>query len=163
MDWHKAWPGVLIAGGVAGVISAAPVLSLGCCLWVLAAGAVSVLFYRNRAAISVPTGLGARLGAVTGMVAWLVSSAVTTLTILVMGSGKMRDAMRQAMEQSATRNPDPSAQEMARRMMEFMISPGGFALAITLWFAVMFLALMAFGAAGGALGASLFGKREAGQ
>jgi len=154
---------VLIVGGVAGVISSAPVLSLGCCLWVLAAGAVSVVFYRNRAATSVPVGLGARLGAVTGMVAWLISSVFSTLSILVMGSGKMRDAMRQAMEQSATRNPDPNAQEMARRVMEFMTSPGGFALLMTLGFAITFLALMAFAAGGGALGASLFGKRETGQ
>ena len=154
---------MLIVGGVAGVISSAPVLNLGCCLWVLAAGAVSVVFYRNRAATSVPVGLGARLGAVTGMVAWLISSVFSTLSILVMGSGKMRDAMRQAMEQSATRNPDPNAQEMARRVMEFMTSPGGFALLMTLGFAITFLALMAFAAGGGALGASLFGKRETGQ
>jgi hypothetical protein len=142
------------------VISSTPVLSLGCCLWVLAAGAVSVLLYRNRAAISVPVGLGARLGTVTGMVASLVSSAFTTITILVMGSGKMRDAMRQAMEQSATRNPDPNAQQVVHGIMQFMTSPGGFALMMTLGFAINFLALMAFAAAGGALGASLFGKRE---
>ncbi|HEV2021445.1 MAG TPA: hypothetical protein VGQ94_02855 [Terriglobales bacterium] len=154
---------MLIAGGVAGLISAAPVLSIGCCLWVLAAGAVSVLFYRNRAAISVPVGLGARLGTVTGMVASLVNSAVTTLTILVMGSGKMRDTMRQAMEQSATRNPDPNAQQMVHGIMQFITSPGGFALMMTLGFAINFLALMAFAAAGGALGASLFGKRKSSQ
>lgn len=160
IDWSKAWPGVLIAGGVGGLLSAAPVVSIGCCLWVLAAGAVSVLFYRNRAAISVPTGMGARLGAVTGMIASLVGSAVNVLTILVMGSGKMRETMRQAMEQSATRNPDPNAQMMAHRLMEFMTSPGGFALIMTVGFAVNFLALLAFASAGGALGASLFGKRE---
>jgi hypothetical protein len=163
IDWHKAWPGILIAGGVGGLLSAAPVLSIGCCLWVLAAGAVSVLFYRSRAAISVPTGMGAKLGAVTGMTASLVSSAVSTLTILVMGSGKMRETMRRAMEQSATSNPDPNAQQMAERMMEFMTSPGGFALIMTLAFAMSFLALMAFAAAGGALGASLFGKRGSSQ
>jgi len=139
------------------------VVSVGCCLWVLAAGAASVVFYRNRAAISVPVGLGARLGTVTGIVASLVSSAITTLTLLVMGSGKMREAMRQAMEQSATRNPDPNAQQMVQRLMEFMTSPGGFALLMTLGFAINFLALMAFAAAGGALGASLFGKRESSQ
>ena len=154
---------MLIAGGVAGAISSAPVLSIGCCLWVLAAGAVSVLFYRNRAAISVPVGLGARLGAVTGMVASLVSSLFTTLTILIMGSGKMRDAMRQGMEQSAANNPDPNAVAMVHRLMEFMTSPGGFALMMTLGFAINFLALMAFAAGGGALGASLFGKRESSQ
>lgn len=150
---------MLIAGGVAGLISSAPVLSIGCCLWVLAAGAASVLFYRNRAAISVPVGMGARLGVVTGMVASLVSSVFTMLSILITGSGKMR----QAMEQSASSNPDPKAQEMVHRMMEFMTSPGGFALVMTLWFAVTFLVLMAFGAGGGALGASIFGKRESGQ
>ena len=107
--------------------------------------------------------MGARLGAATGMVASFISSAFTTLTILLMGSGKMRDAMRQAMEQSATRNPDPNAAAMAHRLMEFMTSPGGFALVMTLWFAINFLALMAFAAAGGALGASLFGKRDSGQ
>ena len=154
---------MLIAGGVGGLLSAAPVVSIGCCLWVLAAGAVAVLFYRNRAAISVPTGMGARLGAVTGMIASLVGSAVNVLTILVMGSGKMRETMRHAMEQSATRNPDPNAQAMAHRLMEFMTSPGGFALIMTVGFAVNFLALLAFAAAGGALGASLFGKREPSQ
>ena len=154
---------MLIAGGVAGLLSAAPVLSIGCCLWVLAAGAVSVVFYKSRVGISVPTGLGARLGAVTGMVASLISSAFTTIGMLVMGSGKMRDAMRQAMEQSATRNPDPNAAAMAHRLMEFMTSPGGFALIMTLGFAANFLALMAFAAGGGALGASLFGKRESSQ
>ena len=81
---------MLIAGGVGGLLSAAPIVSIGCCLWVLAAGALSVLFYRNRAAISVPTGMGARLGAVTGMIASLVGSAVNTLTILVRGSGWSR-------------------------------------------------------------------------
>ena len=126
----------------------------------LAAGAVSVLFYKNRAAITVPVGMGARLGTVTGMIASLVSSAVTTLIILATDSGKMRDAVQRAMEQSATRNPDPNAQAMAHQLMEFMTSPGGFALIMTLWFAITFLALMAFAAAGGALGASLFGKRE---
>lgn len=152
---------MLIAGGVGGLLSAAPVLSIGCCLWVLAAGAVSVLFYRSRAAISVPTGMGVRLGAVTGMIASLVSSTVSTLTFLVMGSGKMRETMRQAMEQSPSRNADPNAQAMVQRLMEFMTSPGGFALIMTVGFAVNFLALLAFAAAGGALGASLFGKREA--
>ena len=104
-------------------------------------------------------GTGARLGAVTGMIASLVSSGITTLTILL-GSGKMRDALQRAMEQSAARNPDPNAQAMAHRLMEFMTSPGGFALVMTLGFAINFLALMAFAAAGGALGASLFGKRD---
>jgi hypothetical protein len=97
------------------------------------------------------------------MVASLVSSALTTLSILVMGSGKMRDTMRQAMEQSAARNPDPNAQQMVHGIMQFMTSPGGFALLMTLGFAITFLALVAFAAGGGALGASLFGKRETGQ
>jgi len=151
---------VLIAGGVGGLLSSAPVVSIGCCLWALAAGAVSVVFYRNRAGISVPVGLGARLGAVTGMIASLVGSAVNTVTLMVMGSGKMREAMRRAMEQSAASNPDPNAQQIAERLMEFMTSPGGFALLMTLGFALNFLALMAFAAGGGALGASLFGKRN---
>lgn len=154
---------MLAAGGVAGLLSATPVLSIGCCLWVLAAGAVSVLFYRNRARVSVPVGLGARLGAVTGMVTSLVNAAVSTVTLLVTGSGKMREVMRQAMEQSASRNPDPRAQEMVHGMVQFMTSPGGFALIMTVGFAINFLALMAFAAGGGALGASLFGKRESSQ
>ena len=70
--------------------------------------------------------------------------------------------MRQAMEQSS-RNPDPNAQAIVHRLMEFMTSPGGFALIMTVGFAINFLALLAFGAAGGALGASLFGKRESSQ
>ena len=97
------------------------------------------------------------------MVASLVSSAVSTLTLLVTGSGKARQVMRQAMEQSASRNPDPRAQEMVHGMMQFMTSPGGFALIMTVGFAINFLALMAFAAGGGALGASLFGKRETSQ
>jgi len=159
IDWHNGIRAAALAGLIAGVPSALPILSLGCCLWVAGGAALAVMFYqKNRALGSVVTaGMGVRLGAVTGVIAFGIYFALQMLSFAVFNTrGKMREAMLQAMRDSAARNPDPSAQQILERMS----TPAGLATIIVVMVVVMFLAFVVFGIAGGAIGASIWGRKQ---
>ena len=87
VQWDVALKGALLAGLVAAVLSAAPVIGLGCCLWLLGAGALSVWLYQRRIPGAIVTpGMGMRIGAVSGAVGfvattiWSVSVSPATAT-----------------------------------------------------------------------------------
>jgi len=162
VDWRLGLTAAAVGGLAAALASLIPVVGLGCCLWMLGGGALTVSFYhRRRPATDVTSGMGARLGAATGVLGFFIFAALTALRLFVevvvlhMG-GRIRSEMRQALEQSAARNPDPQVQAM----VQWMTSPEGFATFVTVLMLLFFLAFVLFCSAGGALGASLFGKRE---
>ncbi len=161
VDWRLGLGAAAVGGLAAAVASLIPVVSLGCCLWMLGGGALAVSFYhRRRPASDVTSGMGARLGAVTGVLGFFIFAGLTAVRLFVevvvlhMGA-QIRSEMRQIMEQSAARNPDPQVQAM----MQWMTSPQGFATFVTLGMLLFFMAFVVFCSAGGALGASLFGRR----
>jgi len=47
--WDLAWKGALLSGVGAALLTAIPIVSVGCCLWMLGAGALSVSLYQKRA------------------------------------------------------------------------------------------------------------------
>lgn len=156
VDWSQALPGAAIAGVVVAIAWILPFTAV--CLWVLAGGALSVaLYHRRRPDAPFTPGAGARLGALTGLLGFLVFGIAFSLQVLLLGGGaQMRQALRRVIEESAARSPDPRSQEA----MEMLLRPEGLALMITL-LAVVFLAgFLLFGAIGGALGAALFRKHR---
>lgn len=162
VDWHLGLGAAAVGGLAAALASLIPVVSLGCCLWMLGGGALAVSFYhRRRPSSEVSSGMGARLGAVTGVLGFFIFAGLTAVRLFVevvvfhMGA-QIRSELRQALEQSASRNPDPQVQAM----VQWMMSPQGFATFVTLGMLLFFIAFVVFCMAGGALGASLFGKRE---
>lgn len=162
VDWRLGLSAAAIGGLASALASLIPLVSLGCCLWMLGGGALAVSFYhRRRPGTDVSSGMGARLGAVTGVLGFFIFAGLTALRLFVevvifhMG-GRIRDEMRQALEQSAARNPDPQVQAM----MQWMVTPQGFATFVTIGMLLFFIAFIVFSTAGGALGASLFGKRD---
>ena len=79
IQWDAAWKGALLSGLIAAVLSAAPIISLGCCLWMLGCGALAVFLYQRRVpGAFVTSGMGMRIGAVSGMVAFLVNAVWMT-------------------------------------------------------------------------------------
>lgn len=162
LDWHVGLAAAAVGGVAAGVASVIPVISIGCCLWMLGGGALAVSFYRRRRPFSeVTAGMGARLGAVAGVLGFFIFASLTAMrlfveVVLLHLGPRIREEMRQIMEQSAARNPDPQVQAM----VQWMTSPQGFATMVTVGMVMFFLAFVIFSSAGGALGASLFGKRE---
>ncbi len=161
VDWHRAFPLAAIAGVGTAVLSMVPILNLGCCLWMLGGGAACVYLYAGRVGRPVTARMGARLGALTGAIGFTVQTVLTLLQMLLPGFSKgSREEIRQSFERSMASNPDPQAQAMMRRMMEFILTPEGLAIAVTLFFLVMFVVFILFCSAGGALGASWFGKKQ---
>ena len=155
IQWARALPLAGLTGAMAGVLSVIPFVSLGCCLWMLGAGALTVVLYRERTQSDVSTGMGFRLGASTGLLGYLVYVFFFGL-LQVMRGRQFRSAFRQQLEQAAAANPDPNV----RQMIERMSTPEGIAIVVTIMLAIFLLVFILFSAAGGALGGSLFGRRE---
>ncbi len=162
LQWNRAWQGALLAGAGAAVLTATPFISLGCCLWMLGAGALSVVLYRRQLPGTLVTpGMGMRLGALAGLFAFLINAVVTTLSfVLFRSSSDFRRAMQEQMEKQIASNPDPKAQEIVQRLVDWMSTPQGAATLIVVGLLVMAAMFVLFCSAGGALGASMFGRRR---
>lgn len=160
--WEAAWKGALLAGIGAAVLTTVPYISLGCCLWLLGAGAVSVLLYqRKMPGVTITAGAGMKLGALAGVFAFVINAIVVTTSFVAFhGSGAFSRALQEQMEKSAAANPDPKVQEMVQRMMDWISSPQGMATFLVMVLIIMAVFFVVFTAAGGALGASMFGRRR---
>jgi hypothetical protein len=160
--WDLAWKGALLCGVGAAVLTAIPIVSVGCCLWMLGAGALSVSLYQKRAPETLITpGMGMKLGALAGLFGFMVNSVVSTVSFLTLRSrGDFRHAMEQQMQKQMASNPDPKVQEMMQRMFDWMTTPQGAATMIVFFLLIMGLVFVLFTAAGGALGASMFRQRR---
>jgi hypothetical protein len=159
INWHHGIRAALLAAIIGAVPSALPVLSVGCCIWVIGGAALAVMFYQNRmpAGSVVSAGMGSRLGGVTGLFAFGFWFGLQMLSFALFNTrGKVREAMVQAMRDSAARNPDPSTQQMLERMS----TPAGLATIIVVMIVVMFVAFLVFGLIGGALGSSIWGRKQ---
>ncbi len=160
--WDLAWKGALLCGVGAALLTAIPIVSVGCCLWMLGAGALSVSLYQKRMPEALITpGMGMKLGALAGLFGFMVNSVVSTVSFLTLRSrGDFRHAMEQQMQKQMAANPDPKVQEMMQRMVEWMSTPQGAATLIVLFLLIMGAIFVLFTAAGGALGASMFRQRR---
>jgi len=162
IQWDLAWPGALLAGAGAAVLSAIPIVSLGCCLWTLGAGGLAVALYQRRVPDTlITTGMGMRLGALAGLIAFVIHAVVTTLSFLLFrSSSDFRRALQQQMDKQIANSPDPKAQEIMRQMFDWINTPQGMATFMVGMMVVLAIVFVVFTAAGGALGASMFGKRR---
>jgi hypothetical protein len=160
IQWELAWKGAVLSGLIAFLLTAVPVLSLGCCLWLLGSGAFAVWFYQRRAPGALVTpGLGMRIGAVSGIVGF-VATTIWSVVRFASNSQEFRTALQEQMEKSVASNPDPRTQEIMRQFMSNLNTPQGLATFFVLMLAIMGVVFVIFGAAGGALGASMFAPRR---
>jgi hypothetical protein len=74
----------LIGGGVAGVLSAIPVLNCLCCLWIIGGGIIAVFFLNKEVSKPLTMGDGAVVGIFSGLVAtaadFLISIPLAPIT-----------------------------------------------------------------------------------
>jgi hypothetical protein len=160
--WDLAWPGAMLAGAGAAVLTAIPFVSLGCCLWMLGAGALAVALYQRRVPGTLITpGMGMKVGALAGVFAFVINAVVTTLSFVAFRSGgDFRRTLEEQMEKQLANTSDPKAQEIMRQMFAWINTPQGLATLMVLILLVLAVMFVVFTAAGGALGASMFGKRR---
>jgi len=160
IQWELAWKGAFLSGLIAAVLTAAPVLSLGCCLWLLGAGALSVFLYQRRLpGAFVTPGMGMRIGAVAGVIGFVATTIWSTFRFAT-NNQEVRNALQEQMDKSIAANPDPRAQDILRQLMNNLNTPQGLATFFVLVLVIMAIVFVVFSAAGGALGASMFARRR---
>ncbi len=150
---------MLLGIGAAALFTlSAPVIQMLAFAWIVAAGFLSARLYRRNVAYSVLTpGMGMRLGALTGLFGALPIAIMAMASFTaIRSSGEMRQAIEQQMQKQMPANADPKMQEMMQNMLAWVSTPRG-AATMALFLVLVFVVLSA---AGGALGASVFGRRH---
>jgi len=143
---------VLIAGAIAGVLSAVPLvnlLNIICCLWILVGGVIGVYILKSDSGRKIEYGEGALIGLLSGLVAAVVSTVLNTLLALAgLNIGMMM------MQRMINRFPEF---EQFRDMMS-AARVGVFSIITGLLFSLVIFG--AFGALGGVIGTAIYGKKK---
>jgi hypothetical protein len=140
----------LVVAPVAFLLSWIPALNL--VLWI-AAGFLAVFFHRRRTGDLLNVRAGVRLGWITGVLMFAITTVIFTLTVVPLAAnGGIANLFRQQLK-----NPsDPNVQE-ALRMLE--TAPGmATVLLVMLFMLFVFITLLSM--AGGALGAKFVSRSE---
>jgi hypothetical protein len=149
IDWSDALRAALLCGLLEALFS---LFGLG----IIAGGALSVALYRRRRSRTpITMSMGARLGAISGGVAWLFLTVITSVGVLAFRTGdQVRQLILDSMEQAAARNPTQQAQEL----LQYVKSQDGFAVMLAAILALTLLFFVVLSTLGGMLG-SMFSKR----
>lgn len=145
--WAHGFP----AAALAGAIASFGMMFVGLFgLWMLAAGFLSVLFYRRRTrgGLLFPRA-GARLGATTGLLACAMFAFVTVPT------GLFRNVMFELLKRYAAQSSDPEVRTLTEHWQEMLKTPGG----LSAWLVGFCLFLILVSAVGGALGGAFLSRR----
>lgn len=105
--------------------------------------------------------MGMKLGALAGVFAFVIHAVISTLSLVVFRSGsEFRGALQEQMDKQVANTSDPKAQEMMRQMFDWINTPQGMATFMVGMLIILAIMFVVFTGAGGALGASMFGKRR---
>ncbi len=154
IHWAQALPSTIQAGLIAAILMMFPLGILGLVL----AGGVSVALYRRRNhEFPVTPGMGGRLGAASGAMAFVIFTILGAVQVAVFHTGsQLRDMLLDAVRQAAERNSDPQAQQV----VEYLKTPAGMAVTLVLGLVAVFLFCLVLSAVGGAIGAAWFGRKR---
>jgi hypothetical protein len=141
-----------VMGSLATLLSWVPLLNFA--LWV-AAGFFAVYFYRRRTGSLLNVRAGMRLGWITGVLTFLITTVLFTVRIVPMA---LQGGLRSIFEAQFKNLPsqDPNVEEVLRMLQ----SPPGIALMMLLTLFMLFGLITCLTMAGGALGAKLVGGRR---
>jgi hypothetical protein len=118
-----------------------PVLYVLSPIWWLVAGLCGVLLYRRLTGVSLSVRAGARLGSITGVLAFLSLVVIIALTAVFAGKDLFQEMVKQ--------NPDVS---------QVLNNPPALAVGVGMFLVFLFAVVVGTCAAGGALGARFAGR-----
>jgi hypothetical protein len=154
-EWGRTLKPCALAALVASLLM---VLGLNPFVAMISVGFLAVVFYRQRELGSpMGAGVGARLGALGGLLWFCLTGVLQGTLVAFSGKGsEVRAEMLKKIEQAAAGTTDPQA----RALMDYFKTPAG--LMVLIVFAIIFALVSALmlGALGGVLGGSLFGRRN---
>jgi hypothetical protein len=120
------------------LLTALPVVQLLFPVWCLVAGSCAVLLYRRLTGMSLSVRAGARLGSITGVLAFLFLVAVTAMEMAFTG--------QKVFQEIAKQNPEAS---------QVLNNPTMLAFSASVFLVLLFAIVVGICTAGGALGARL--------
>jgi MFS family permease len=148
VDWTYGLPAATLAGIVSAVFM---VVSLGSSLGMFVTGALAIMYYRRRTPDSdITLRMGAKLGLMTGLIAFGICTALIALVTLFSGTGRLRTYLLEMAKQAPRFGSRPEVQQQ----WDWLMSPEGFpSLVLGYLFSALVIFLI-FSAIGGLLGAS---------
>ena len=121
----------------------------------LGAGFLAVIFSRSRSAIR--PALGAKFGALSGILLFSMSTVIELLAVAVLHKGAaIRGEMMEKIQQAAARYPGPEVQPF----LDFVKTSEGFAIMLVASLIFGLVAFVVLGSCGGALGAAFVARRN---
>lgn len=155
VDWKLARRKVLSIGIIAGLIAfVMPLNGFGAVFWTALGSFIAVRQY-SLSGTSLNAGLGARLGALAGIAAFVTWTALFALVLAVFHQAQqLHEVVTKSMQETAARYPSPQTTQV----MDFISSPQGFALFITFSIVIYLVVSVGCGALAGAVAGVLFGK-----
>lgn len=167
VEWKPALRAATLLAIPTGLLSCgvSPVGILGL-FWMSVAAAWAVMIYmRSQRPAWITMGAGARIGFVTGLIAAWTAFAATGISLFAMryllGQGKSIDELWQrvvAQVSEQAMSPDPQTSAILKSWANWLRSPEAQAGWILGGMAMLAVAMLAFSAAGGALGARLLAR-----
>lgn len=156
IQWPEALPSAALAGLIAAFLMFIALGGFG--LGLIAAGVLSVVFYRRRhPAGNLTPGMGARLGAVTGTLGFGIFAIFSAVETLVFhAGGQLRETMLEAIQQSAARSADPEVQ----KAFEYLKTPPGLALIMGFGMGLLLIFFLILCSLGGAVGAAMMRRKD---
>jgi hypothetical protein len=154
IQWSKGFPAAAIGGLLSALSMFLPFGTLG--IGMALAGYFCVVLYRRRTLGQITRGLGGKLGAVSGLLGFVMFAVWTAVQVAVFhAGGELREQLMKAIEQSAAGNPDPNVQTAVAQLK----TPEGLAVMMGLGLFITLVGLVVLGSIGGAI-AGAKGRRE---
>ena len=147
VDWTYGLPAAALAGVVASVLMVASRGGFG--IGMIATGTLAVVSYRRRdPGGKITTWMGTKLGLMSGLIAFIISSAFVAIVTLFSGTERLRGFLVEVLKQTQplVSNPD------TRKMFEEFMKPENFSNLVLFYFFSYLVGFLIFSAIGGALG-----------
>lgn len=160
MDQSKLKPAI-ISGVIFGVISLIPYVSMlnCCCGWLLICGLVAVKMYSNNNPNPTSYSDGAIVGTLSGAVAAIIAQIVTMIIAVFnlknIPTAELRETIMREIEKQPT--ADPQAIALITQWVDVILN--NLVVFAFVYFFIATIIMTIFGALGGLIGASLFGKQ----
>lgn len=154
VQWSAAIRSCLLAAALLTFLNTIIGNPLAVIIIIPAGGWFAVYLYgRGQSGRPVNAGIGARIGAVTGLFAYALYALIMAV-VMVFQRNRLLEEVRNAMRQAAAQNPNPQAQQVVEKMM----TPEGIAILVTISAIFLFFIFLVLCSIGGAIGGSLAKK-----
>jgi len=155
MRWSEAAKPCALAALVASILTS---LGLNPFVAMFGVGFLAVLLYRQRQPIAQLTAaVGAGLGALSGILWFVVSSVAGALIVLMLHKApELRNEMIKRVQQATAGSNDPQI----TALLDYLKTQTGFLVITILSLGLVFLCSIILGSLGGMLGSALLGRRN---